>query len=59
LSFKQFGARKRTESKNETMELQARYFDQVLLPCFLLIKLKNIVFTTFNLPSTSQIKWNF
>jgi len=46
-SFKQFGARKRIESKNETMEVQARYFDQVFVTLFFTCKIKKYSFQNF------------
>jgi hypothetical protein len=54
LELKKFG----TESKIETMGVQIRYFEPCLLPFFLPIKEKKLVFKTSKLPLTSQMKWN-
>jgi hypothetical protein len=54
LELEKFG----TYSKNETMEVQARYFDPNCY-LFLLVKLKNIVLKISYLSLASQIKWNF
>ncbi len=43
------------ESKNETMEVKARYFDPICC-LFLLVKLKNTIFKTSDLPLAFQKK---
>jgi len=51
LEIEKFGI----ESKNETMEVQARYFDPICY-LFLLVKLKNTISKTSDLPLAFQKK---